>query len=89
MPLGNTKLISADSHFNEPGDLFTKRVAQKFRTVRRAWKASPEGDGWIFEGLEGPRNFGWNACAGLPPEETKARMRFDDMRKGGWDPANA
>lgn len=87
MPLGNNKLISADSHFNEPGDLFTKRVSQKFKDRAPRMESFPEGDGWVFEGLEGPRNFGWNACAGLPPEETKAWMRFEDMRKGGWDPA--
>jgi predicted TIM-barrel fold metal-dependent hydrolase len=87
VPLGSSRLISGDSHFNEPGDLFTKRVPAKFKDRAPYMKSFPEGDGWIFEGLEGPRNFGWNACAGLPPEETKAWMRFEDMRKGGWDPA--
>jgi predicted TIM-barrel fold metal-dependent hydrolase len=87
MPLGSSRLISGDSHFNEPGDLFIKRVAEKFKSRAPRMESFPEGDGWIFEGLDGPRNFGWNACAGLPPEETKAWMRFDDMRKGGWDPA--
>ncbi|MES2269971.1 MAG: amidohydrolase family protein [Pseudomonadota bacterium] len=87
MPLGSSKLISADSHFNEPGDLFTKRVAEKFKARAPRMESFPEGDGWIFEGLDGPRNFGWNACAGLQPEEMKAWMRFDDMRMGGWDPA--
>ncbi|MBP8234598.1 MAG: amidohydrolase [Rhizorhabdus sp.] len=87
MPLGSSRLISADSHFNEPGDLFTKRVAAKFKDRAPRMESFPEGDGWIFEGLDGPRNFGWNACAGLPPEDMKAWMRFEDMRKGGWDPA--
>lgn len=87
MPLGSTRLISGDSHFNEPGDLFTKRVAAKFKDRAPRMESFPEGDGWLFEGLDGPRNFGWNACAGLEPEEMKAWMRFADMRKGGWDPA--
>lgn len=87
MPLGSSRLISGDSHFNEPGDLFTKRVAEKFKDRAPRMESFPEGDGWIFEGLDGPRNFGWNACAGLPPEDMKAWMRFADMRKGGWDPA--
>ncbi len=87
MPLGHSRLISADSHFNEPGDLFTKRVPEKYKDRCPRMESFPEGDGWLFEGLEGPRNFGWNACAGLPPEDMKAWMRFDDMRKGGWDPA--
>lgn len=87
MPLGNTRLISADSHFNEPGDLFTKRMPEKYKDRAPRIESFPEGDGWVFEGLDGPRNFGWNACAGLPPEEVKPWIRFDDMRKGGWDPA--
>ena len=29
MPLGSSRLISADSHFNEPGDLFTKRLSER------------------------------------------------------------
>lgn len=87
MPLGSTHLISADSHFNEPGDLFTTRVPEKFKHRAPHMKKFEEGDGWIFEGLPEPRNFGWNACAGLEPEKTKAWMHFEDMRKGGWDPA--
>jgi predicted TIM-barrel fold metal-dependent hydrolase len=87
VPLGSSRLISADSHFNEPGDLFTKRLPEKFKARAPRIESFEEGDGWIFEGLDGPRNFGWNACAGLQPEEMKAWMRFDDMRKGGWDPA--
>lgn len=87
MPLGSSRLISADSHFNEPGDLFTSRVPAKFKDRAPRMESFEEGDGWIFEGLGEPRNFGWNACAGLQPEEMKAWMRFEDMRKGGWDPA--
>ncbi len=87
MPLGGTKLISADSHFNEPGDLFTKRVPKKFVDRAPHMKSFPEGDAWIFDGLPEPRNFGWNACAGMPPEKMTAWMRFDEMRKGGYDPA--
>ena len=87
MPLGSTRLISADSHFNEPGDLFTKRVPAKFKDRAPYLKKFEEGDGWIFEGLPEPRNFGWNACAGLEPSQMKAWMHFEDMRKGGWDPA--
>ncbi|MFC3712877.1 amidohydrolase family protein [Sphingoaurantiacus capsulatus] len=87
MPLGSTRLISADSHFNEPGDLFINRVPAKFKDRAPHMKKFEEGDGWIFEGLPEPRNFGWNACAGLEPEQMKAWMHFEDMRKGGWDPA--
>ena len=87
MPLGSSRLISCDSHFNEPGDLFTKRVPAKFRDTAPYIKSCPEGDAWIFDGLPEPRNFGWNACAGLPPEKMTGWSRFSEMRKGGYDPA--
>jgi uncharacterized protein len=87
MPLGHSSLISADSHFNEPGDLYTKRVPAKFKATAPRIESFPEGDGWVFDGIPEPRNFGWNACAGLPPEKMTGWSRFAEMRKGGWDPA--
>ncbi|MDB5430255.1 MAG: amidohydrolase [Caulobacter sp.] len=87
MPLGSTKLISCDSHFNEPGDLFTKRVPAKFKDTAPYMKSFPEGDAWMFDGLPEPRNFGWNACAGLPADKMTAWSKFSEMRAGGYDPA--
>src|SRR3954469_5936891 len=87
MPLGGTRLISCDSHFNEPGDLFTKRVPAKFKDTAPYMKSFPEGDAWMFDGLPEPRNFGWNACAGLPADKMTAWSRFDEMRAGGYDPS--
>jgi predicted TIM-barrel fold metal-dependent hydrolase len=87
MPLGSSRLISCDSHFNEPGDLFTTRVPAKFKATAPYMKNFPEGDAWMFDGLPEPRNFGWNACAGLPPEQMTGWSKFADMRKGGYDPA--
>lgn len=49
-------------------------------------KRFAEGDAWIIEGVTDPITFGWNACAGLEPEQMKGWMFFDDVRKGGWDP---
>ncbi len=37
--------------------------------------------------MKDPINFGMNACAGLDPEEMKGWVRFDDIRRGGYDPA--
>ena len=72
---------------NEPGDLWTARVPQKW--LDRAPRIQPfdEGDAWVIEGVADPINFGMNACAGLEPEQMKGWMRFEDMRRGGWDPA--
>jgi predicted TIM-barrel fold metal-dependent hydrolase len=81
------RLISADSHVNEPGDLWVKRVPAKLRDRAPRLERFDDGDAWIIEGVSDPINFGMNACAGLEPEEMKGWMRFEDMRKGGWDPA--
>lgn len=78
------RLISADSHFTEPGDLFTKRVPAKFRDRAPRIETFPQGDGWVIEGMSEPRNFGWNACAGLPAEKMTGWCRFEDIRKGGY-----
>src|SRR5580698_10595004 len=81
------RLISGDSHFNEPPDLWTSRVPAHLRDRVPTMKSFDEGDGWVIEGVAHPINFGMNACAGLDPIETKGWVRFEDIRKGGWDPA--
>jgi len=47
----------------------------------------PTGDAWVLEGVADPITFGMNACAGLEPEEMRGWMRFEDIRRGGHDPA--
>jgi predicted TIM-barrel fold metal-dependent hydrolase len=81
------RLISADSHVNEPPDLWTARVPSAF--VDRAPRIDhfDEGDAWVIEGVKDPINFGMNACAGLAPEEMRGWCRFEDIRHGGYDPA--
>ena len=81
------RLISADSHVNEPGDLWTKRVPAAFRDRAPRIERFDEWDAWIVEGIKEPVKFGWTSCAGLEPEEMKAGVRFDEMRRGGYDPA--
>ena len=82
----NYRLISADSHVNEPGDLWTERVPARLRDRAPRIERFDDGDAWVIEGVTDPINFGMNACAGLEPEEMKGWMRFEDMRRGGWDP---
>ncbi len=79
-------LISGDSHVNEPGDLWTNRVPAAMRDRAPRMESFDEGDAWVIEGVKEPINFGMNACAGLAPEEMQGWMRFEDMRRGGWDP---
>src|SRR5262249_62053557 len=50
-------------------------------------KRFEQGDAWVIEGVKDPINFGMNACAGLAPRDMKGWARFEDIRRGGWDPA--
>ena len=81
------RLISADSHVNEPPDLWTDRVPAALRDRAPRIEHFDEGDAWVIEGVSDPINFGMNACAGLEPEDMKGWVRFDDIRAGGYDPA--
>ena len=81
------RLISADSHVNEPPDLWTARVPAAMRDRAPRIEHFGEGDAWVIEGVKDPINFGMNACAGLAPEEMRGWCRFEDIRHGGYDPA--
>jgi len=81
------RLISADSHVNEPPDTFTTRVPAVMRDRAPRIERFDEGDAWVIEGVADPINFGMNACAGLSPDQMKGWARFEDIRAGGYDPA--
>jgi predicted TIM-barrel fold metal-dependent hydrolase len=81
------RLISADSHVNEPPDLWVDRVPAQYRDRAPRIERFEQGDAWVLEGVADPITFGMNACAGLEPEEMRGWMRFDDIRRGGHDPA--
>ncbi len=81
------RLISADSHVNEPPDLWSTRVPAQYRDRAPRIERFAEGDAWVLEGVDDPITFGMNACAGLAPEEMKGWVRFEDIRHGGYDPA--
>ena len=80
------RLISSDSHVNEPPRLWLDRVPAAFTDRAPRMEHFEEGDAWVIEGVKDPINFGMNACAGLSPEEMKGWARFDEIRHGGWDP---
>ena len=46
-------LISADSHINEPADLWTSRVAAKWRDRVPRVESFEQGDAWVIEGMPG------------------------------------
>lgn len=81
------RLIDADTHVNEPPDLWTGRVPAKYRDRAPRIERFEQGDAWVLEGVADPINFGLNATAGMPPEQMKGWVRFEDIRPGGWDPA--
>jgi uncharacterized protein len=87
-PLGapGYRLIDADSHINEPPDLWTSRVADKFKERVPHIKRFEQGDAWIGEGTNDPINFGFNAAAGMPVGERRPWVRFEDIRQGGYVP---
>jgi predicted TIM-barrel fold metal-dependent hydrolase len=86
------RLISADSHVNEPPDLWVSRVDQKYR--ERAPRLAvdipgKEGAYFLYEGYA-PHPIGIGFGAGKSPEELKTfltQATYADARKGGWDPA--
>lgn len=81
------RIVSADSHVNEPPDLWVDRVPASLRDRAPHIARFDEGDAWVIEGVADPINFGMNACAGLAPEDMKGWARFEDLRRGGYDPA--
>jgi predicted TIM-barrel fold metal-dependent hydrolase len=83
----NYLLVDADSHVNEPPDLWTTRVSSAYRDRAPRIESLEEGDAWILEGVADPINFGLNATAGMDPDRMKAWVRFEDIRRGGYDPA--
>jgi predicted TIM-barrel fold metal-dependent hydrolase len=81
------RLISADSHVNEPPDLWTTRVPAHLRERAPRIASFEQGDAWVIEGVEDPITFGMNACAGLEPAAMRGWARFSEIRRGGHDPA--
>src|SRR5277367_5753654 len=80
------RLIDGDTHINEPPDLWTSRIEKKFVDRVPHMEHFDEGDAWVIEGVDDPISFGLNACAGMPPSEQKPWIRFEDLRRGGYDP---
>jgi predicted TIM-barrel fold metal-dependent hydrolase len=81
------RLISADSHVTEPGDLWTSRVGPTLRDRVPRIVHLDEGAAWVMEGVPRPVAFGFTVCAGNRPEDLKDWMPIEEMRAGGWDPA--
>jgi predicted TIM-barrel fold metal-dependent hydrolase len=78
------RLVSGDSHVNEPPDLWQSRVPARFRERAPRMEAFAEGDAWVLEGVDDPINFGMNACAGMEPGKVRGWLRWSEIRQGGY-----
>jgi predicted TIM-barrel fold metal-dependent hydrolase len=72
------RIVSADTHINEPPDLYRDRAPHI--------ESFEQGDGYVFEGAYSPFPFGKTSNAGLPPDQRPVWIRWEDVRPGGYDP---
>lgn len=91
--MAEQKLISADSHVNEPGDLWVERIDKAFRDraprVVDNLPGRQPGSYLVLEGIS-PIHLTQGLWAGKKPEELPQFFQastYKDARRGGWDPA--
>jgi predicted TIM-barrel fold metal-dependent hydrolase len=80
-------VISVDDHLCEPPHMFEGRMPSKFvEAAPRILESDNGTQAWAYEGQLYP-NVGLNAVVGRPREEWNWEpTRFDEMRKGAFDP---
>lgn len=83
----SNRIISADSHVNEPPDLF-KNVPVAVRDIVPQLVSLEKGDAWILAPGTEPRMVATSAVAGRKKEEYLAKpISYANMRPGGFKPA--
>jgi predicted TIM-barrel fold metal-dependent hydrolase len=82
-------IISADSHITEPANTYVDHIDPKYRdSAPRMVRDEQAGDLFVVEGMDRPIPMGLVAAAGKPVEEIRVKgVLFDEMHRGGWDPA--
>ncbi|MEE9285608.1 MAG: amidohydrolase family protein [Dehalococcoidia bacterium] len=83
--MADYRIISADSHVAEPGDLWQNYMEPGLRGRAPHVRHDPDTDVFVCEGLD-DFNVGLLAPAGADPEKLSRKGRYGDSRKGGWDP---
>ncbi len=80
-------IISVDDHLVEPPDTFENRLPASLQPrAPRVITTKDGGHAWLYDGNVMP-NVGFNAVVGRPiPERSWEPARFDEMRRGAWDP---
>lgn len=81
------RMISADSHINEPPDLWTSRAPQSLADQVPRVVGLPEGDAWMLVPGGSTQVVGASAVAGRRPEDFAKPVFYREMRAGSFDPA--
>jgi predicted TIM-barrel fold metal-dependent hydrolase len=80
-------IIDADSHVNEPPELWQERLPADLRDRGPVLVHGSDGDVWHFEGGRSTRALGLTAAAGLSDLEIRPAGRtYADTRPASWDP---
>jgi uncharacterized protein len=82
-------IISADSHITEHPDTYRNYIDAAWRDrAPRMVDGGERGDLFVIDGMSSPIAMGLVAAAGKKPEEiTTDGVRFEELHRGGWDPA--
>jgi predicted TIM-barrel fold metal-dependent hydrolase len=83
-------LISADSHMNEPRDLWTSRLPSKYHDRCLRVERFEQGDAWVTESLPNPWPFGRTTFGGRGTfaDSIGSWMRWEDVPLSGYVPAH-
>ena len=81
----DSKYISADSHVNEPPDLWTKNVPDELAGLVPTMVELEAGDAWVVAPNAAPRPISFSAAAGAKPEEiTSSRITYSSIHAGAF-----
>ena len=90
--MSSYRVISSDSHVNEPADLWTSRADSRFRDRVPHVESLETGDVWFYDGTRGDPA-GNSVTVGIrfeAPEKMGTRIpRIDETRPGGLYPRRA
>ncbi|MGH7907204.1 MAG: amidohydrolase family protein [Candidatus Binataceae bacterium] len=83
-----TPVFSADSHVLEPPHTYIDRIDRRFkdRAPRMIYDEN-HGDTFVIDGIYRPVMMALLSAAGKTPSEISHKARFDELQRGGWDPA--
>jgi predicted TIM-barrel fold metal-dependent hydrolase len=86
--LVNLPIVDADTHINEPPDLWTKRMPARFQDrAPRVIERANGSKAWTFESRQMTVTPLVNAVGTSPVQWTLFGDAYNSGRPGGWDPA--